>query len=126
MFVMSFRVHCPARCAQENYIVYGTTEYRGVCKRVMLCEPWSKDRILGKNLNIGLGQGSLWLVWLSTVVHDAVATRRPCGAGWLIFLSFFLSVFLYLVVWVENYVCLHPLWREKSKKGEGHSEQKDK
>lgn len=33
---VSFSVHCPAGCSQADYIVYGTTEYRGVCERIVL------------------------------------------------------------------------------------------
>lgn len=55
------------------------------------CYASAGRRIECKNLNTGLGQGSLWLVWLSTVVHDALATCRHCRNSLLTFLSFFLS-----------------------------------
>ncbi len=32
LWFMCWSVHCPAACARSDYIVYGTTEYRGVCE----------------------------------------------------------------------------------------------
>lgn len=42
-FLHLFRVHCPARCAHSDYLLYGTTEYRGVCECINLiqcCTQW--------------------------------------------------------------------------------------
>lgn len=30
-----FSVHCPAACANANYIVYGSSVYRGVCEYIV-------------------------------------------------------------------------------------------